>query len=137
MKTKNNVQKAILRSVAVVLSFVLLSFTVNAQDFWKNLMTNSSFGDIATAMVETKNENLSVESDSEKTNFIVVEQAVESNLELEDWMMDEFYFMEYMFQPEFEKPMELENWMTNEDIFETEEPLVMEDWMVSEEVWNL
>jgi hypothetical protein len=38
MKTKNNVQKTILRSAAVIVSFVLISFTVSAQDFWKRLL---------------------------------------------------------------------------------------------------
>jgi hypothetical protein len=50
MKTKNNVQKAVLRSAAVVVSFVLISFTVSAQTFWKRLLENTGFSDIAIAM---------------------------------------------------------------------------------------
>jgi len=70
MKTKNNVQKTILRSLAVVLSFVLISFTVNAQDFWKKLLENSSFNEIALAMVE-KTDASSV-SDSESDSFLLL-----------------------------------------------------------------
>ena len=72
MKTTNNVQKAILRSGAVVISFVLISFTVSAQEFWKKLLTNSSFNEIALAMVETSNEIETTEP-TENFNFILLE----------------------------------------------------------------
>ena len=53
MKTRTNFQKAAIRSAAVVISFVLISITVSAQEFWKKLLINSSFNEIAIAMVET------------------------------------------------------------------------------------
>jgi hypothetical protein len=36
MKTRTNFRKAVVRSAAVVVSFILISFTVSAQEFWKN-----------------------------------------------------------------------------------------------------
>lgn len=51
MKTKNKVQKAITKSLAVVISFVLISITANAHHFWKTVIENSSLNQIAMAMV--------------------------------------------------------------------------------------
>ncbi|WP_299584754.1 hypothetical protein, partial [uncultured Sunxiuqinia sp.] len=48
----NQSEKVLLRSAAVIISFVLISFTVSAQGFWKQLLTNNSFGQVALLMVE-------------------------------------------------------------------------------------
>ena len=79
MKTKNNVQKTILRSGAVIISFVLITFTVSAQEFWKKLIELSSFNDIAIAMIETSDKT-KIPADSKKDvqlNF--VDYAVEDD----------------------------------------------------------
>ena len=60
MKTKNNVQKAILKSLAVIISSVLISFTVSAQGFWESILENNTFNEIALAMVESNSEMKSV-----------------------------------------------------------------------------
>jgi hypothetical protein len=93
MKTKNNVQKAVLRTVAVVVSFVLLSLTVTAQGFWKQLFMNNSFNHLATALV--KHSSGTPEGEMHKSNSSVTGsdmdifvRETESTLELEPWMFD-------------------------------------------------
>jgi hypothetical protein len=143
MKTKNNVQKAILRSGAVVVSFVLISFTVSAQDFWKRLLTNSSFNEIAIAMVETsgKTETAALPA-KHSSDVFVFYQETEPALELESWMTNTNYFTEstVQFDKVTEEPLELENWMLDENHFNStnngEKALELEDWMLSDNFWN-
>lgn len=143
MKTKNNVQRAILRSGAVVVSFILISFTVSAQDFWKRLLTNSSFNEIAIAMVETsaKTETTALPAENNTETFIF-QNETEPALQLEDWMMNSNYFNNATFNAEeaTESPMELENWMLDENYFSStqsvEQALELEDWMTSDKFWN-
>ena len=144
MKTKNNVQKAILRSGAVIISFVLISFTVSAQEFWKKLLTHSSFNEIAIAMIETTDNKTTVpaETGSESTFQFYAVQEFDNELNLEEWMTKDFYFEIPHFDVfnEIEHALELEDWMTNENLFTPErvqdEPLELEAWMTSDEVWN-
>ncbi len=59
MKTKNNNQKtisyqvknAILRSSIVIGSLVLITWTVNAQEFWKQFLDNNAYGKMAIQMM--------------------------------------------------------------------------------------
>ncbi|HYQ57295.1 MAG TPA: hypothetical protein VEP89_08085 [Draconibacterium sp.] len=91
MKTKNNVQKTILRSAAVIISFILISFTVSAQTFWQRLLENTGFKDIVMVMVsQDDNEETGVNNASS----VVYNSAlnVDPALELEAWMMDESRF---------------------------------------------
>ena len=143
MKTKNNVQKTILRVVAVVVSFVLISFTVSAQDFWKKLLTNSSFNEIAIAMVETSKEsNVPTNSGAEKSRLFIFDEIYEPPLEMEAWMTGESNFGNSKFQTtvEVENQLELEDWMHNDDFFridnEVEQSLELEGWMTSDQYWN-
>ncbi len=143
MKTKNNVQKAILRSVAVVVSFVLISFTVSGQDFWKKLLANSSFNEIALAMVEISKEAVKSDYAAENFNFSFLENENEPNLELEEWMLDDNYFeiTGFEFPEESESVLEIEEWMLNENLFQVEEigesSLELEAWMISDKVWKI
>ncbi len=140
MKTKNNVQKTVLRTGAVVVSFVLISFTVAAQDFWKTLLTNSSFNQIALAMVETskKPDIKATEIKTSTANFIY-ENEYDANLVVEDWMKNNAYFKPVIFQ-EVEPSLKVEHWMKNEKLFaiacETESPLTLENWMIQSKVWQ-
>ncbi len=142
MKTKHNVQKTILRSAAVIVSFVLISFTVSAQDFWKRLLENSSFNEIALAMVETSNEMETTES-TESFDFNLLEQESEQALNLEDWMMDNNFFgvSELEITEISEKDMEIEAWMLNESLFNVGEnnknEMELESWMTSEKLWAM
>ena len=138
MKTKNNVQKTLLRWAAIFVSFVLISFTVSAQDFWKRIIENSSFGNIALAMVDTK--ELPAESNSLVLDFV---NETETHLELENWMINEATFTvpAFDFSADTETQLEPESWMFNENVFlpekTGEQALQMEDWMVSEKVWKM
>jgi hypothetical protein len=143
MKTKNNVQKAILRSAAVIISFVLISFTVSAQEFWKNLIEHSSFNEIAIAMTETSDKtNVPAEAKNEAHFSLYTEEAEDEALVLENWMFNDSYFgiTAFQFEEETENPLEIENWMINDSFYETgnstEEPLKLESWMTSDKFWN-
>jgi hypothetical protein len=140
MKTKNNVQKTVLRTAAVIVSFVLISFTVAAQDFWKTILTNSSFNQIALAMAETsKKPNVPAPSSENKPVYNNYEY--EDKLVVEDWMTSNEYFKPAIIQQaEQESDLKVEEWMLNENLFviadETESPLTLENWMTSSKVWN-
>lgn len=144
MKTKNNVQQTILKSMAVVFSVALISLTVNAQDFWQSIYENNGFKDIAMAMV-----NIKTETSVESTNadlFSYYTEETEESLEIENWMMDEYSFGTFVtMETENESPLELEGWMTNDSYFnnasemfieETENELEIEDWMLNENLFN-
>ena len=143
MKTKNNVQKAILRSVAVIISFVLISFTVNGQEFWIKLLENSSFNEIALAMAENSDEPKTTGSDNENFSYAFLEVENEPALELESWMSSGSYFGVTGFQitDEAEAGLELEDWMIDSNFFQVEEneetPLELEAWMTMEKVWEI
>ena len=114
MKTKNNVQKTILRSFAVLLSFVLISLTVSAQDFWKKLLTNSSFNEIALAMVKTTETN--------KTLATKNLTEGETNINrVKDEKMDEGTYS-------------WDSILNTMD--ESDNPLKIEAWMISDNMWN-
>ena len=142
MKTKNNVQKTILNTFAVLTSVILLSFSVNAQSFWKTILENNSFNEIAMVMVDSKSESAFSGGSSNHSNFadFMVNESEES-LELESWMTDDSYFDSNTFymEKETDDALELESWMTEEayfeaDAFEVEEEmdnnLELEDWML-------
>ena len=138
MKTKNNVQKAILKSMAMGLSLVLISLTVNAQDFWKTIFENNSFNVIALAMVDNTIETSPASTDANAL-AIYMEEEIEETLDVEEWMTNENNFGTFLtIEVENENSLELEDWMTNETLFdaysmyfeiETEEALELEDWM--------
>ncbi|MEN8117797.1 MAG: hypothetical protein ABFS16_12500 [Bacteroidota bacterium] len=143
MKTKNNVQKAILRSVAVVVSFVLLSITVSAQGFWRTLIENSSFNQIALAMVDTENKTETPALPAKSLKAMYVEAETESSLKMERWMINESNFDVPVFQivQDIDKELEMEDWMLDEGLFqpsdEGEPALELEAWMTSEKVWKI
>jgi len=142
MKTKNNVQKTVLRTAAVVVSFVLISFTVTAQEFWRTVLTKSSFNQIALAMVETsKKANTSAPGAETSSKAVIYEKDYDEKLNVEDWMTDNnFYNSAKIQQVEKEKTLKVENWMIDESLFalvnETESPLILESWMVNSEIWE-
>ncbi|QGY45566.1 hypothetical protein GM418_18385 [Maribellus comscasis] len=143
MKTKNNVQKAITKTLAAGMSLVLISITVNAQDFWRSLFENSSFNTIATAMVDNNPKAMKTETHaSSAADFSAIYTETEEALELENWMTDEGSFEStFNFENEVEAPLNLEDWMTSTNSFnktsfamevEVEEALELENWMIDE-----
>ena len=143
MKTKNNVQKAILRSAAVVISFVLISLTVTAQDFWKKLLTNSSFNEIAIAMTETSKKSETPATSTINSSYLFMSEESEEALKVEDWMINENTFNSPVLHvtQEQESELKVEDWMMNEHFFENntevEPALKVENWMTSDKVWNI
>ncbi len=141
MKTKNNVKKAILRSAAVVVSFVLISFTVSAQDFWKRLIENSSFNDIAMAMVETPSETKLITAPTESLEAMYFE--IEPEMSLEAWMTDysKFDVSTFNYTEALDAELNVEEWMLDEDLFQLENAvdasLELEEWMTADKVWNI
>jgi len=142
MKTKNNVQKTILSTSAVIVSLVLISFTVTAQDFWKMVITNSSFNEIALAMADTrekpKSQPISNETWSEK--LLPVEE--EQNLSIENWMKEPTFNNAslQLNATETESSLNVEDWMVTETGLntkvESEMPLFTEGWMYNEKLWT-
>ena len=138
MKTKTNFQKAAIRSGAVVVSFVLISFTVSAQGFWKKLLTNSSFNEIAIAMVETAEvKGTSPKLSTSSTEWKSFDLAFDPALELEGWMSDENYFRASGIQSLKEVEENVENNSTGILDFRQDEIelLSLESWMVDEVLW--
>ncbi|HSO88509.1 MAG TPA: hypothetical protein VLQ91_18295 [Draconibacterium sp.] len=140
MKTKNNVQKTVLRSAAVVVSFVLISFTVTAQDFWKTVLANSSFNEIAMAMSKNSKKSTvpATASEANSANYNY-ENDYDAKLEVEDWMTNNNYFNPILIQQaEKENNLQVEDWMLNESLFsvaeETDDQLQVEDWMINDAV---
>jgi hypothetical protein len=141
MKTKNNVQKTLLSTSAVIISLVLVSFTVTAQDFWKMVITNSSFNQIALALADTrekpKAQVVNTETWVEKMN--VAEEAEEA-LRVENWMKEpaSFESQQLTVAPETENSLQVEAWMFDENHFSStdkEEPLTTEEWMLNDKLW--
>ncbi len=141
----NNVQKAILKSLVIVISTVLISFTVSAQAFWKTLLENNTLNEIALAMVDTKSESQPIINDDNNSTSLdafaaLLEVETEESLELESWMInDDNFKVGFTIEEANEDPLELEDWMINETFFsgtslyfeiETEEALEVEDWML-------
>ncbi|MGQ7871458.1 hypothetical protein [Sunxiuqinia sp. sy24] len=146
----NQAERVLLRSAAVIISFVLISFTVSAQGFWKQLLTNNSFGQVALLMVEETGAaevatELSVPAAAESSTFYFAE-AMESELEVEAWMTDDVYFGAYthLAVPATEPGLELESWMMDEGYFNShlmdtdeEKELELEAWMTDNDYWSL
>lgn len=139
-KTENKIQKTVLRSLAVVVSFVLISFTVTAQDFWKAVLANSSFNEIALAMAETSKKSTAPApvTENNSANYIY-ENEYDGKLALEYWMTDNNYF-EVISIPKVERDiiLQVEDWMLDENLYsvaqETDDELKVENWMTNDEV---
>ena len=144
--------KVLLRSGAVIVSVVLLSFTVSAQGLWKQLLTYNSFGKTAILMVNASEANTKTKAigagneapaPSETTNFRV-EPVMDKTLEVEDWMTDDVYFgaYNYLLDVEHDKLLELEPWMMNDDYFSSrfardkDSELKIEAWMIDNRYWK-
>ncbi|MDX8338673.1 hypothetical protein SLH46_05735 [Draconibacterium sp. IB214405] len=143
MKTRNNVQKAITKSLAVIISLVLISITVNAQDFWRTVLENNSFSQIAMVMTDNSEASTASTDATATTDMSAyakyAEVETEEALDVENWMLTEnTFYSTVSVATETESALEVENWMTNESFFdgmasyfkvETEEALEVEDWM--------
>ncbi len=139
MKTKTDLRKTAVRTAAVVVSFILVSFTVSAQGFWKKLLTNSSFNEIAIAMVEPGNLKTAHGSTNtpaaEWKNF---DMAFDPALELEGWMSSEKHFGVDVLQKENKLEASADGNPEFPDFeysVDAVESLKLEAWMVHDGLW--
>ena len=147
MKTKNNVQKATTRLLALGFIFVVTSISLNAQNLEKSLPEAGDYNQKVLAMIDNTIETYSSSTVMNVSAPYLVAET-EETLELEAWMTDETIFDVYSIylQPEQEKALELEDWMIDESYFnpasfqleeETEPGLELEGWMTSDVIWNI
>jgi len=143
MKATTNFRKAALRSLAVVVSFVLVSITVSAQEFWKKVLTHSSFNEIAIALIETPKKEAPANENTENAFWYAFDKAFDPALELEGWMTSENYFgtSALSLEKEMEEPLKMESWMLDENMFFSlkmqEKPMELESWMTSADFWAM
>ncbi len=163
-KTRNNntenreskMKTAFLKGGAIIISFVLISFTVSAQDFWKQLLTESSLSNLAMIMVgntgkinpvATRAQSLHVNFTEDKTFNHKIEHESDKPLNLESWMTKTKYFEEsvYSVNEATDATLELEDWMINNKYFltgssiptEKDSELELEKWMVNSKFWKM
>jgi len=142
----------LLRSGAVVIIVILLSFTVSAQGLWKQILTFNSYGRMAVLMVhgsETGSWGEKVESGSGNparsgTVTFQIEPAFDEDPGIGAWITDDFYFGAYsgLFEAERDKSPELEPWMTDDRYFtsrfatDQDSALAIEVWMIDGRYWR-
>lgn len=133
MKTKNNIQKTVksqmrnvvLRGSAVIVSLVLISWSVSAQDFWKHFFSGDSFENIALLMNGQSNE-------FEKADAVA--EAIHSEIEMAGSNSSAYFAVD----AETDQDLEVEGWMTNKSLFasdfqladESDRELKLEAWMI-------
>lgn len=147
MKTKNNIQKTVLKSVAAATGLAILSLTVHAQGVLKSFLENDGTGHIAMVIENATHNSFAANTYSgsfinAETFAAYLEAENELPLNVEDWMIEVTNFeMWAEIEAETEYPLEIENWMTNENTFngfapyleaETESPLQVEEWMTDD-----
>ncbi len=143
MKTKNNVQKAVLKSLAIITGLVFLSSSLDGQGLWKPIYNNSEVDHVSLAMAGNRPEVFTSMASSNSTSAFSAYLAAETDneLELEAWMTEASFFAgNALLEIETEEPLQLENWMLDASSFsmntllevESEEEAVIEDWMVNE-----
>ena len=150
MKTRNNttgrknnrLSGVLLRTAAVLASVVLLSFTVSAQDLWKELLSYNSFGKMALILVDESNAT-EVPAETNTVAFSINEET-DSPLTVESWMTNDEYFgaSNIFNQVAQDETLEIANWMTDGDYFtsrfakESDEELPVEAWMCDASFFN-
>ncbi len=150
MKTKNNIQKTVLHTVAAATGLAILSLTVNAQVTFKSLFETEGINHFAMV---TENANNSFVSNNHSRSFTNAEtfaaylvNETEQPLEIEEWMTNENAFDGFSasLETETESEMVVEEWMMNDNSFtasfkietETENPLQLENWMTDDSDLN-
>ena len=153
---KSKIKNAFLKGGAIIISFILISFTVSAQGFWKQLLTESSLSNVAMIMVgktdaktpaEVNQYNAFQTSTGTKTFYNNFKVETDKPLDLESWMIDNSYFGGSSFSVAVDRDqnLELENWMINNKYFggspsiqkDKDAELQLENWMVSDSFWKI
>ena len=136
---RKQIEKAVLKSIFTIFIIAAVGITVNGQNFWASVEVN-----FTEAVSFNRNQvpgNTEMRySTNEMAKLMHVE--TESPMELEDWMVSENYFGNFVnVEVETEKVLKLEDWMTNDSYFdiisnftalEKEDALELETWMTDE-----
>lgn len=152
MKTRNNVQKTenkkhdsiSMRTLAVVLGLVLISFTASAGRFSKN---HSALSDNKQLLAYTATAHIAHSSQitNAATTFLF-ETSSEESLEIESWMTDKTHFDSQMdaYNAEEDESLRVEEWMlTNQNFIDTnyntesDLTLKVEEWMLDVSIWGM
>lgn len=157
MKTTNNAQKSenrnpkntTAKTFAVVASLVLISLTVSANGFWKQILVNNAYGKMAVLMMDqtaTPAYPLFAQPAGEiSSNDYLFETAKDAELPVESWMTSNKYFNPNAAseQAANEKSLEIESWMLDNRYFsnptvetENEPALQIENWMTDQTIWG-
>lgn len=148
---------AFLKGGAIVISFILISFTVSAQGFWRQLLTESSLSNVAMIMVGNSGSHSTATVKSpatfentieDKTLIKTMELESDKPLVLESWMTSDRFFNNFTFSivTDKDKRLELEDWMIDNTYFETkssylktekDKELKLEEWMVNDSLWQM
>jgi hypothetical protein len=157
MKTINHVQKTENRNpknttsktFAVVASLVLISLTVSANGFWKQILVNNAYGKMAVLMVKQTNNPasplLNQPSAGISSNAWLFETTKERELPVESWMTSNKYFSSSTRSEQLspENTLEIESWMPDNPYFsnstaeaENEPALPIENWMTDPTIWG-
>lgn len=119
----------------MVVSVVLVSYTVSAQDFLIRLLENSSFNDIAIVMVDTQDEDDRVGTVDSDSETLYLEEGLEEGLKDCQELCED-----HPAKLLSDAPRQVEKWMGNKAAIrletEDEASLNIETWMISDEVWN-
>lgn len=137
----NQLSGVLLRVAAVLVSVVLLSFTVSAQDLLKELLSYNSYGKMALLMVGESNSEAEMAT---TTAAFVVEEEAEQPLNIESWMTSDSYFTStaIFYEVAQEESLEIESWMTDDDHYrgpyaeDVEDELNLEAWMCDASFFN-
>ena len=96
MKTTNNVQKAATRLTAIITGVIFISFSVSAQHLRKAHISNSHSNEVVYAFAgnysTAKTVAISANVNSSK-EFEFYKETIEEEMELEDWMFNDTYFL--------------------------------------------
>ncbi len=126
---ENRIQQVVLKTTAVLISLVLLSYNINAQGIWKTMWEDAS---LAMETYQAENNEVIYASN-------VAAKEADDAMELESWMINTRHFTAHVeLKTETENALELEAWMTDAAYFapanfaapEAEEALELENWMV-------
>ena len=133
MKTKNKIQKTVLKSLAIFASIVLVSFTASASDFWHLFIENENAKVSTLSIIDNAIESKSKKLKDLKSTVFYSETELESKLELEEWMTNNDLF-QVQETPEERKVIKTSNFT----FMETKDPkLELEEWMFNPNCWRV
>ncbi len=135
---ENNIQGTILKSVVAGVCILIISASVNGQNY---LSEDGTFNNMVLAIFHPS-DNFDTKASLSGTTSTYYAEVKEESLELENWMKNENYFATFnSMETESEQPLELESWMVEEMNFtaaaanfenESDAELHLESWMLND-----